>query len=839
MRSGGGVLSEAATVSPAPLLKARYVLQERLGVGGQGEVWRARDPQRGEDIALKILRPPPGRAAAAWDALRHEYESASRLDHPFILKVYEPEREEGAFLLPMELATGGDLRRLRGASYTGIVPVLIEVAQALEHAHARGVIHRDLKPGNVLFDARACVKLADFGVSGFALDAGTDSMIRGLSPFTASPEQLRGEPPSPADDIYGLGALAYELLSRRPPHYPHFDARRVQEEPVPPLVPAEQMPPQLDSLIARMLAKDASERPGSMREVIEDLDASLNDTLTFDHEDGVLAREEANLTRQLPDANVTRQMPEANWTRQLPDANVTRQMPEANWTRQLPKTSAPSPLRPKFPPPLPNLPSPARRAIDQPPASMAPVPSGAKGLSPANDWLAEPGTIPAATAVRAPQSSTASSPPPLQSSPAPLSHDRDGGRLEPWEDPWEQLRRAAPREAAPLEPMRRGSRLVTWVFALLALAAAAVFVVPRYLDVSSLLALLPSGGASGTGANGAADGSAKLAADRAQFDQRFALLEARGAANWAAADLARARTLAAESVGARDAGSLPLAQRRLAEAGNVLDSIDRASPAASPPQPQAAATPANATPAAAAGSRGFTDDAYAKAAGEGFAALGAGQLEKARRAFEKARALRPDGPEARDGLRRVEEARAAHGRAVRRADAEDLEDEERWQDALDAYDAILRQDSSLAWAQEGRARAGSRLQLGDSLQALIDHPERLSNPGLRDEAAALLQTAEQQQQTGPVLRTQIARLTNLLPGVDRPVRLSLVSDSRTQVAIQSVGSFGSFARRDIQLKPGRYTVIGTRDGFREVRRDITVTPGKEYLTVNVSCSEPI
>src|SRR6516164_6618430 len=300
-------MSEAATVSPAPRIKARYVLQERLGVGGQGEVWRAHDPQRGEDIGLKILRPPAGRAAAAWDALRHEYESACRLDHPFILKVYEPERDDATFLLPMELATGGDLRRLRGASYLAIVPVLMEVAQALEHAHERGVIHRDLKPGNVLFDARGCVKLADFGVSGLALDPGTDSMIRGLSPFTASPEQLRGEPPSPGDDVYGLGALAYELLSRRPPHFPHFDARRVQQEPVPPLVPVEQIPPQLDALITRMLAKDAKERPGSMREVIDDLGAALNDTLTFDFEDEELAEDSSNLTRHLEE-NLTRQL---------------------------------------------------------------------------------------------------------------------------------------------------------------------------------------------------------------------------------------------------------------------------------------------------------------------------------------------------------------------------------------------------------------------------------------------------------------------------------------------------------------------------------------------------
>ena len=83
------------------------------------------------------------------------------------------------------------------------------------------------------------------------------------------------------------------------------------------------------------------------------------------------------------------------------------------------------------------------------------------------------------------------------------------------------------------------------------------------------------------------------------------------------------------------------------------------------------------------------------------------------------------------------------------------------------------------------------------------------------------------------------RVERVIQGKQEPVRLSLVSDNRTQVTIPSVGSFGSFARRDVELKPGHYTVIGTRDGYREVRHEITVSPGEEYLTVNVSCSEPI
>jgi tetratricopeptide (TPR) repeat protein len=612
-----------------------------------------------------------------------------------------------------------------------------------------------------------------------------------------------------ADDIYGLGALAYELLSRRPPHYPDFDARRVQQEPVPALVSAEQIPPQLHALIARMLAKDPRERPRSMREVIDDLETALNDTLTFDSDDE--AAEEANLTRQLEE---------------LP----------ASWAQ--PELPSPPPLRPQpeLPPLSPVAASPAP-ATAVPPVTPRAVPAAATASPPAE--------MP---------SSLADIPPPallpdgdaLREFPATADEGTAG---------WGQQRLPPSR----LEPMRRGPLVVTWVFGALAVAAIAAFLAPRYMP--GLAALLA--GRSGTSMEVAA---AKFAAGRTEFNRRFALLEARGAANWAGPELAKARTLAAESVGARDAGSLPLAQQRLDEASRVLDAIERTTPAPSaanpstqtpgPPSAPGAGVTAGVAPGSATGaataaataaprsgsgtaSTGFGDDAYAKAAGEGFAALGAGQLEKARRAFEKARALRPDGPEAREGLRRVD---AAHNRStfpLRRAEAEDLEDEERWQDALDAYDSLLRQDASLAWAQEGRARAGARLQLGDSLQALIDHPERLDNPRVRNEAAMLLQYAGQQPTVGPVLRAKITRLTTLLPALDKPVRLSLVSDNLTQVTIPSVGSFGTFARHDIELKPGRYTVIGTRDGYREVRRDITVSPGEEYLTVNVACSEPI
>jgi hypothetical protein len=790
-------MNEAATANNGQLLNSRYVLRERLGVGGQGEVWRAFDPQSGADIALKILHPSPGRSAAAWVALVHEYESASRLDHPGILKVFAPEREGTTFLLPMELATGGDLKRLRGAGYLTIVPVLIEVARALEHAHKRGVIHRDLKPGNVLLDERGRVKLADFGVSGDSLDPGTDSMVRGLSPFTASPEQLRGEPPTSGDDIYGLGALAYELLSRYPPHYPQFDAKRVQEEPVPPLVPAQQIPPQLANLVGAMLEKDPKRRPASMRDVIDELDASLNDTLTFDFDEEAPAG-------------------------------------AANETVPPQERIALPPMSPHAAPPL------------------VPVP-------------------------------------PL--TPTPMTGNVDGAGI------WEEVREAPLPRPRP-EPMRSGLPRALFVVAgLAAVVAAALLWMPRWLPggapAGTGTAQAPPPSAAATLQSSAL---AQLKADHILLEQRITALEARGASIWAGEDFTAAKSRAAQAEGAHDAGGVASAQTQMVEANQLLDNVERAAPAALAselaageraladhertlalqaydlavriaPQDQralagqararelAATTAAPAGPGASTGTKaaasaqkgaaapapaveGFGDDRYAKAAGEGFAALGAGRLEEARAAFERARALRPNGAEAADGLRRVDAAMRGRGFGTRRTRAEDAEADERWDDAVTAYSAILRADPSQAFAQEGRDRARGRLELNDSLQAIIDRPDLLASADARAQAATLLQSAQQISSPGPALRLQMARVSALLPEFEHPVHLSLVSDGFTQVTIMNVGAFGSFTRREVDLKPGRYTVIGSREGYRDVRRDISVSPGQTQ-TISVSCYDPI
>ena len=1002
----------------------RYTLLEKLGAGGQAEVWRARDNSSGVEVALKVLGPQLAHDDAVWAALGREFTIASRMDHPAILKVYPPYREGNFVALPMELATGGDLRRLRGKSYLDIIPVLIEIAQGLEYAHEHGVIHRDLKPGNVLFDGSGAVRIADFGIAGAPGEVNPAVVRPGLSPFTASPEQLRGDPPAISDDIYGLGALAYELLSGYPPYYPRFEVKRALDEPVPELKPAQIMPHQLVNAIMRMLAKRAALRQRSMREVIDEFDSALNDTLTFNYDSAQEPADPAAASMRRDAAKLA--AAEAAAARAA--ASPAQPAPGFDHDHdELQVTGALAKRAPAPPPPSASAPpSPShssartnespgsrtdatehrRKYRDQPSiAAQAAALLQSRDLdeevigdddvavefAPPPAPPAETGTIErqriaaAAAAVRevAPDLVTPSAPPTFW----------DDSRLRADRTPLRQRKPPrAPRKSWP------------WVMlTTLAVAAGVVyFVLPKYGPIGSLdelkqtaalaaasfkestssllgtsrakpangpsdeapmppsdnvAAASPAPGleaskesvfdaratsASSTTALPAANASASpsgvdagrvepgrvekatpatpavevaspeaVAQMRTSYDQRLAALEARGAGFWGGPDFAAAKTRAAEASGANDAGSTPIAEKRLKEALRLLAVVEsRASQAltaqltagdnalaagqgevakqayesarridpnnrraqeglqrvrnlggllplladgenaesandfarAVQDYSQALSLDPNNAKAKAGLARAhaaFGEDSYAKAVGSGFAALGAGRLEDARIAFEKARTIRPNGTEAATGLSRVGAALRARGFASTRQRGSGLEAEERWTDAVAEYDAALKVDPSLVFAQQGKARASSRAELNDSLQALIDRPERMASPAVRAEADTLIKRASVQEPIGPVLRSQIQRLQILLPGFDVPVRLEMLSDNATQVQIQRVGTFGSFSKREIELKPGKYTVVGTRPGFRDVRRDVTIAPGRDVQTISVSCVEPI
>jgi hypothetical protein len=253
-----------ASLEPGKRLAGRYVLLERLGDGGHAEVWAADDEIASVRIALKFMHLRSCTVDEAMVALRHEAQMAQRLAHPGVLRVGEPQRDGQTVFLPMEHADGGDAARLRGASWRRLLPVLLQVARVLEHAHSRGVVHRDIKPGNVLFDSAGNVRVTDFGT---ASRTGSTIALSAGSPFFASPQQLRGDAATTSDDVYGLGALAYDLLTRNPPNYPDFDPQQRQQLGPPRPVPAEAAPAVLLDLVHSMLAQDGAGRP-DLRQVM-------------------------------------------------------------------------------------------------------------------------------------------------------------------------------------------------------------------------------------------------------------------------------------------------------------------------------------------------------------------------------------------------------------------------------------------------------------------------------------------------------------------------------------------------------------------------------------------
>ena len=202
----------------------RYRLEARLARGGMAEVWRARDERSGRRVAVKLLHPHllPDQASRA--RLASEARAVGGLDHPGIIRVLAADAGERPAVV-LELVEGeplsARLERDGPLDPRTAAEIGAEVAEALYHAHTRGVIHRDVKPGNVLIGTDGRARLVDFGIArllGEALERTTQTgMVMGTLRYMA-PEQLAGKEVGPRVDLYGLGALLYEMLSGRPPH---------------------------------------------------------------------------------------------------------------------------------------------------------------------------------------------------------------------------------------------------------------------------------------------------------------------------------------------------------------------------------------------------------------------------------------------------------------------------------------------------------------------------------------------------------------------------------------------------------------------------------------------
>ncbi|MDR1798724.1 MAG: serine/threonine protein kinase, partial [Bifidobacteriaceae bacterium] len=264
------------------LADGRYQLITRIAVGGMGEVWRAHDLWTDGPVAIKVLRPEYTGDPTSLQRLRIEAHNASMLVHPNIAAVHDYREQEGTGYLVMEYVDGQSMADVLASHSTiaplRLLPILIQASLGLHAAHTAGVVHRDVKPGNILLGPSDQVKLTDFGIS---IAQGQMSLtdtgkVMGTAQYLA-PEQALGNPATPLGDLYALGIIAYEsLVGERPfTGVNHVAIALSQVRDAPPPLPSS-VEPSLAELVMRLLSKDPAERPQTGADLAAELSGVLD-----------------------------------------------------------------------------------------------------------------------------------------------------------------------------------------------------------------------------------------------------------------------------------------------------------------------------------------------------------------------------------------------------------------------------------------------------------------------------------------------------------------------------------------------------------------------------------
>ncbi|HEX6900336.1 MAG TPA: protein kinase [Thermoanaerobaculia bacterium] len=263
----------------------RYRIERFLGAGAMGEVYLAEDPQIDRKLAIKTVRlvGRPAEIDERKKRLLREARAAGRLLHPNIVTLFDAGEAEGLLFLAFEFVEGTDLAaRLEAGqprlSLRDVLRAARQAADALDYAHGVGIVHRDIKPSNILLDRAGRVKVADFGIAKMAGQSTELTMAGSVmgSPQYLSPEQIRGEELDGRSDIFSLGVVLYELLSGKRP----FDGDtittlvyQILHKDPPPVSELRAVPPRLEALLYRMLAKDRDERIATAGEIARELSA--------------------------------------------------------------------------------------------------------------------------------------------------------------------------------------------------------------------------------------------------------------------------------------------------------------------------------------------------------------------------------------------------------------------------------------------------------------------------------------------------------------------------------------------------------------------------------------
>src|SRR5262245_13430067 len=248
----------------------KYTLEARLGEGGMAAVFQSHHPQFHRPVAIKVLPPTIGQDPSFRARFEREGRTIAGLNHPNIIRVYDIDEADGLFYMVMDLLPGGTLEsRIRAGGLDRIwsTDIVVKMAEALEYAHARGVIHRDIKPSNILLDGEGQPVLADFGIARLVQGEGEPSltsagMVMGTPAYMA-PEQLTGGQPDARSDIYSLGVVLYQILAGRAPFTGDTMAvvsAHLTKQPQPLRDHVRDLPPALDAVVLQALEKQPEHR---------------------------------------------------------------------------------------------------------------------------------------------------------------------------------------------------------------------------------------------------------------------------------------------------------------------------------------------------------------------------------------------------------------------------------------------------------------------------------------------------------------------------------------------------------------------------------------------------
>lgn len=237
--------------------------------------------------------------------------------------------------------------------------------------------------------------------------------------------------------------------------------------------------------------------------------------------------------------------------------------------------------------------------------------------------------------------------------------------------------------------------------------------------------------------------------------------------------------------------------------------------------------------------RAIADDNFGRQMSAGFAAMDEGEFQKAIAAFEQALKIRPDAADAASALQQARNENTQQSLQSLLASANAHEAEEEWQSALEAYEQALNVDPNLVAARVGSIRTGTRAKIDKDMSSILAAPERLTTPAVHQDYQAFYREVSAMANPGPKLRQQLEQLDTALRLAVEPVTVQLKSDNFTQVTLYRVGELGNFLQTELQLRPGTYTAVGTREGYRDVRQEFTVSASAPVSPVVIQCVEKI